>query len=162
MKSALSILVMVAGILATKTAANTDQYEIHGSSCHSTTPGLMGEAAQWGLGNNSPTQALVVVCPVTVPQKNYTEGYISLSGYDRHPTDALSCTINFSSDDGGGLNSAKSSTTGVDLTKVKYGNGVRATPTATRNILWVSCRIPPKDSQGWMSVLTSVYFTMTY
>lgn len=163
MKKAMTILFLAAGIFAAKSqAAYTYSYEIHGSSCHSTTPGVMGEASQYGLGNNSSTQALVVVCPITVPQQRYIEGYISLSGFDRHGTDNLSCTMNFSSEDGYGLVSAKSSTSGSDLSKVKYGNGVRVSPTAANDILWVSCRIPPTYNSGWMSMLTSVYMTLSY
>jgi len=159
--NAMKIWVVVAAVFAAKSEATTDYYRIYGNSCHSITHGLTGEYAQHGFGNNSSTQALTVVCPVTVPDENYSEGYIGMAGYDRHPTEILSCTMNFSSPDGNVLNTATSKTSGSDNFNVKYGNGVRVSPTSDHHILWESCRIPPK-SGGWMSVLTSVYLNLTY
>jgi hypothetical protein len=159
----MKMLVLVAGIFATKSESfTTNYYRIHGASCHSTTPGLTGEAFQYGIGNPSSTQALNVACPVTVPELNYTEGYLAFLGYDRHGTDAVSCTMNFTNNDGSISNSVSTATTGSDLSKVKYGNGVRVSPTGVQKILWLNCRIPPTYNGGWMSILTSLYIGLTY
>jgi hypothetical protein len=160
---AMKMLVLVAGIFATKSMAETEYFTIYGNSCQSTTEGLMGQVSQHGLGNPSPTTALNVVCPVTLPVRspNYSEGYISLSGFDRHGSEGVSCTMNFSSITGDVINSVTSTTRGSSISVIKYGNGVRVTPSATSENLWVTCRIPPTYNGGWMSVLTSVYFGLT-
>lgn len=161
MNNTIKMLAVAAGILAIRSEAATNYYSVHGSICHSITPGVMGEVAQHGLGNNSSTQALTVACPITVPYRNYTEGYLSLSGYDRSANDYLSCTMNFADDTGNSYNTATSKTTGSSNYDIRYGNGVRVSPTATGSMMWITCRIPPTYN-GWMSVLTSVYATMTY
>jgi hypothetical protein len=159
----MKMLVLVAGIFATKSESfTTNYYRIHGASCHSTTPGLTGEAFQYGIGNPSSTQALNVVCPVTVPELNYTEGYLAFTGYDRNGADDLSCSMNFSNNDGNVLNSVSTATTGSDLSKLKFGNGVRVTPTGAQKILWLGCRIPPTYNGGWMSILTALNINLKY
>ena len=161
MKHTIKLLAVAAGIFATVTEADTDYYNVHGTNCHSTTLGLMGEAAQHGLGNGNSAQALTVACPVTIPEKNYTEAYLNFSGYDRSGNDNLSCTLNFSDDTGNSFSTATSKTTGSSNYSIKYGNAVRIYPTNAQTVMWINCRIPPTNN-GWMSVLTSVYTTLSY
>jgi hypothetical protein len=141
----MKMLVLAAGVFATKSESYTDYYRIYGTSCHSITPGLMGEVFQYGIGNPSSTQALNVVCPVTVPELNYTEGYLAFTGYDRNGADDLSCSMNFSNNDGNVLNSVST-----------------ATPTGAQKILWLGCRIPPTYNGGWMSILTALNINLKY
>lgn len=161
MKHSMMMLALAAGIFASRSEAVTDYYNVYGNSCYSTTPGLMGEVSQHGLGNISSAQGMKVACPLTIPNRNYTEGYISFSGFDRSGNDALSCTMNFSSNNGDVLNTVTTSTIGSSNYAIKYGDGVRVSPTGAQKILWITCRIPPTYN-GWMSVLTSVYVSVTY
>jgi hypothetical protein len=154
------MLAVAVGIFAARSEALTDYYRVYGNSCYSITPGLMGEVSQHGLGNTTSAQGMKVACPVTIPEKNYTEGYLSFSGYDRSGNDNLSCTMNFSNNTGDVLNTVTSNTTGSGH-GIKFGNGVRVTPTGAQKIMWITCRIPP-TYDGWMSLLTSVYMTLNY
>lgn len=160
-KHAITMLAVAAAILATRSEAVTDHYRVYGNTCHSITPGLMGEVSQHGLGNITSAQGMRVACPLTIPEKNYTEGSLSFTGFDRSGNDGLSCTLNFSSNNGDVFNTVTSNTTGSDNFAIKFGNTVRVVPTGAQKIMWITCRIPPTYN-GWMSVLTAVYVTVTY
>jgi hypothetical protein len=159
MKNAMKILAMAAGIFATGSEAASNYYKIYGNSCFSATPGLTARITNSGIYNPSSTEAMTVICPITVPDVNYTEGYIGFSGWLRNATDNLSCTLNFSSTDGLGTNSNKAtiSTSGAF---VQYASA-RVNPAAGNSNAWVHCRIP-KTYDATPSYLTRVVLTLTY
>ncbi len=162
MKKMISMLAVAAGFLAARPEAATDYYRVQGNLCYSTTQGMSGQYAQHGIGNSSSTQAMYLACPVTIPEKNYTEGTLNFTGYDRSGNDNISCTMNWTDNTGNAYSFVTSNTTGSDNYNVKFGNTVRVSPVGAQKIMWVSCRLPPTYNGGWMSVLTGIYVWLNY
>jgi hypothetical protein len=157
----MKMMILIAGIFtASSEAALMDDYEFHGNSCHSTTPGLTARISQYGVYNASSTQAMTVACPVVLPELVYTSGFLAFWGYNRNDNDDLSCTINFSSTEGSGLQS-RNAVIANSGTPLQSGKSGRLVPTADNINFWMYCRIPPTQN-GAASHVTRVILSMEY
>lgn len=162
MKYAIKFLFLVAGLCAARSAeAATYYYNLHGNSCFSTTPGLVGNISNTGIWNSSSSTAMVVSCPLQIPDRAYTQQYIGIAAYNRNSSGPVSCTFGMISDDGKGVTSATATIVGTGA-DVKYASA-RNFPSATQNNPSVTCRIPPLPAGGGsFSFLTSVYIVLDY
>jgi hypothetical protein len=162
MKDAMKFLFLAAGLCAARSAeAASLYYNLHGNSCFSTTPGLVGNTSNTGVWNPSSTTAMTVSCPLQIPDKIYTQQYIGIAAYNRNINGPVSCTFSMISDDGKGATSATASIVGTGA-DVKYASA-RNFPAATHVNPSLTCRIPPLPSGGGsFSFLTSVYIVLDY
>jgi hypothetical protein len=162
MKHAIKFLFLAAGLCAARSAeAATVYYNLHGNSCFSTTPGLVGGLSNTGVWNPSSTSSMVVSCPLQIPDKAYTQQYIGIAAYNRNSNGPVSCTFSMIGDDGKGVTSATATIVGSGA-DVRYASA-RNYPAATHGNPSLTCRIPPLPAGGGsFSFLTSVYIVLDY
>lgn len=161
MKHAIRFLFLAAGIGALGSEAGiVTNYRLFGSNCISTTSGIKAEVNQWGIYNPNWNQAMDVICPVALPAEEYYFANIRLYGYNRSNTDALSCTLNMSNDDGYGLTPIKAAvpkTAGPDVVTAAKNDS----PPAGNHTPWVTCHLPAATG-GSLSYLTTVVLNFRY
>jgi hypothetical protein len=162
MKIAMKFLFLAAWLgSAGSVAAGTLYYNLHGNSCFSTTPGLVGNVSNTGIWNPSSTTSMTVSCPLQIPTLAYTQQYIGITAYNRNSNGPVSCTFSMTSEDGKAATHAVATIvgTGVD---VKHASA-RNWTVATHDTPSITCRIPPLPAGGGsFSFLTSLYIVLDY
>jgi hypothetical protein len=161
MKHVMRYLFLAAGLCAVRSEAVDHYYfKIFGASCVSITSGVKAEVNQWGVYNPSTTQGMDVTCPIVVASQNYTQAYLGIGGYNRSNSDALTCNLNMSNDDGYSLTQVHVAVRQQAGPGVVYASGYNF-PTYGQHNAWVTCHVPSNPGTGW-SYLTSLNITLDY
>jgi len=139
-------------------SATTLTLQLHGNSCTSITPGNSPVYTQFGPYNQSTSSALDMTCPVTFASRNFTAGYILVTGWNRSTTDNLFC--NYASTDAYGNNRA------LVQAVVPYNNGGSGFAQANLSmsntgVPYVTCHLPAAVGAS-RSYLSGIYLEATY
>lgn len=155
-----SFLLAVAVLGARAASAATVDVLIHGNSCVSTTPGVTPVYTQYGIYNGSTTTALNVTCPISLPNHNYTSGYIQMTAWTRNSPDAVFC--NFSATDAFGNSPYSTRATAY----YNQGNpqivGANLGGNVSSPYLYLTCHIPMQSAALGKSYLSSIYLAASY